>query len=130
MYVYQALWDNDRDQFIDATKKEVHAHLDRGNFEVVHKSNIPKWTPILSYVYAMKRKRRISTCKVYKWSERMNIHDGKQQYGVNYWLTYATVVTWTETWLILILSIMMGWHTNQIDLLLAYPQDPIDSLVP
>jgi hypothetical protein len=70
----------------------------------------------------MKRKRRIKTREVYKWKARLNVHGGMQTHGVNYWDTYAPVVTWPTIRLILILSLLFGWYTAQVDFVLAYPQ--------
>jgi Reverse transcriptase (RNA-dependent DNA polymerase) len=46
---------------------------------------------------------------------------------VNYWETFAPVVTWISIRLILILSILLCWHTRQIDFILAYPQAPLET---
>jgi hypothetical protein len=45
----------------------------------------------------------------------------------NYWETFAPVVTWISICLVLILSILLSWHTRQIDFILAYPQAPIET---
>ena len=92
----------------------------------MHKFNIPNETPILPYVWDMKRKQRIDMSKVYIWKARLNIHGIKQHYELNYWDNFAPVVTWTSIRLILILSIIMGWHTKKIDFVLAYNQDPVE----
>ena len=74
----------------------------------------------------MKRKRRIDTREVYRWKARLNVHGGKQQHGVNYWDTYAPVVTWSSIRLLLVLATMHSWETKQIDFVLAYPQADIE----
>ena len=51
--------------------------------------SVPKGHRVLPAVWAMRRKRRISTGKVYKWKARLNIDGGKQEKGINYWETYA-----------------------------------------
>ena len=76
----------------------------------------------------MKRKRRIDTREIYKWKARLNIHGGKQEYGVHYWETYAPVVQWTSIWMCLVLSgVLQGWHTRQLDFVLTYPQADVES---
>ena len=72
--------------------KEVNTHTENGNWVVVRKVDVPQGTKILPSVWAMRRKRRIATGEVYKWKARLNIHGGKQEYGVNYWETYAPVI--------------------------------------
>ena len=70
----------------------------------------------------MKRKKWIATWEVYKWKACLNIHSEKKQYGANYWETYAPVVTCTVIQLILILPIMMEWHTKETNFVLGYPE--------
>ena len=50
-----------------------------------------------------------------------NIHGGQQEHGVNFWETYAPVVSWQTLRLFFILSILKGWHSKQMDFVLAYP---------
>ena len=74
----------------------------------------------------MRRKRRITTGEVYKWKARLNIHGGKQEHGINYWETYAPVISWTTIRLYLILALLNKRVTRQIDFVLAYPQADIE----
>jgi Reverse transcriptase (RNA-dependent DNA polymerase) len=74
----------------------------------------------------MKRKRRLLTNDVYKWKARLNLHGGQQEHGVNYWETYAPVVTWAAIRLVMILVLMYKWYTVQIDFVLAYPQGDVE----
>jgi hypothetical protein len=70
----------------------------------------------------MKRKRIIATWEVYKWKARLNIDGSKQVKGVNYWDTYASFTSWPTVKLLLITAIIQGWHTKQLDFILAYTQ--------
>ena len=70
----------------------------------------------------MKQKSCIATREIYKWKARLNVHGGKQEYGVFYWDTYSQVAQWTSIRIFLILSIPQNWHTRQLDFVLAYPQ--------
>ena len=83
---------------------------------------MPEGVKVLPSVWAMKRKRRISTGKVYKWKARLNLHGGKQEHGINYKETYAATLAWSIIHFMLTQAIIMGWKTRQIDLTLAYPQ--------
>ena len=69
---------------------------------------------------------RLDTQEVYKWKAHLNVHGGKQKYGVDYWDTYSPVVQWTTTRLFLILSVLRGWNCRQLDFVVAYPQAPSD----
>lgn len=111
MYFDQAMQAPDRKEFIKAAIKEVNDHIDRKHWELIPRKEVPKDVKILPAVWSMKRKRDIKTRKVYKWKARLNVHGGKQEYAVNYFETYAPVVTWYTVRLLLILSILLGWHT-------------------
>ena len=105
---------------------EVQSHTDLDNWEIVHKDEVPKGTDILPAVWAMRRKRRITTQEPYKWKARLNVHGGKQEHGVNYWETYSPVVSWTTIRMYLTLSILNKWCTRQVDFVLAFPQADIE----
>jgi hypothetical protein len=125
MYLKEAMRQPDREKFIEAMKKEIKDHTDNKHWRIVHRSTIPKGTPILPAVWSMKRKRRIATREIYKWKARLTVHGGRQKKGVNYWETYAPLVQWSTTRLFLTLSVLRGWHCRQLDFVLAYTQaDP------
>jgi len=63
---------------------------------------------------------------VYKHKARLAAHGGQQEYGVNYWETYAPVVSWTSIRFFLTISLLSGWHTQQIDFVLAFPQAKVE----
>ena len=60
---------------------------------------------------------------------RPNVHEGQQEHGVHYWDTYAPVVTWQTVRFFLILSILLGWQSRQLDFVMAYPQAPTEMLL-
>ena len=64
--------------------------------------------------------------EVYKWKACLNVHGGQQEYGIHYWDTYAPVVTWQMVRFFLILSILLGWHSCQLDFVMAYLQAPAE----
>ena len=77
---------------------------------------------MIDMVWSMWRKRRINMQEVYKWKEHLNVHGGQQEHSMHYWDTYAPVVTWQIVCLFLILSILLGWQSRQLDFVMAYPQ--------
>jgi hypothetical protein len=127
MYYDQAMKQPDAEQFTQACNDEIAAHQDNGHWEIVPRTALPDGTKVVPSVWAMKRKRRIDTREIYKWKARLNIHGGKQEYGVHYWETYAPVVQWTSIRMCLIMSVLQGWHTRQLDFVLAYPQADVES---
>ncbi len=56
---------------------------------------------------------------------RLNLHDGKQIYGMNYFETYAPVETWFAIRLMIIFGIIFCWALCQVNYVMAYPQAPI-----
>jgi hypothetical protein len=127
MYYHQAMKQPDAKQFRAAMQKEIDDHVKNGHWEMMLKSEVPEGTKILDSVWAMKRKRRIKTREVYKWKGRLNVHGGQMLHGIHYWETFSPVVTWIVIRLVLILSLLLGWHTRQIDFVLAYPQAPAEA---
>ena len=52
---------------------------------------------------------------------------GSKKFGVNYFDTYATVVTWFAIRFMLIFALLFGWSLHQIDFVQAYPKVPIET---
>ena len=90
------------------------------------RSDLPTGTRVLPAVWSMKRKRRIFTGEIYRWKSRLTIDGSKQRYGIDYDETYSPVITWPAARFFLILSLIQGWHTRQLDFVLAYPQADVD----
>ena len=49
-----------------------------------------------------------------------------QQWGVNYWETYAPVVCWASVRMILIIAMINNLPTRSVDFVLAFPQADVD----
>ena len=120
MYHHTAMQQPDKKQFMEAMAKEINDHESRGHWDIILRKDVPKGTKVLKAVWSMKRKRRIDTREVYKWKARLNIHGGQQEYGVNYWETYAPVAQWSSIRLFMTIAIMKNWHMKQADFTLAY----------
>ena len=56
----------------------------------------------------------------------LNVHRGKQYYGVNYLETYSRAVTWFSIITLLTLFAIKKWHLKQVDFVQEYPQAPIE----
>ena len=126
LYWDQAMKAPDRAQFVEAVGTELEGHEKMGNYEPIPLSQVPKGTKLIDMVWSMRHKRRIKTQEVYKWKARLNVHGGQQEHGVHYWDTYAPVVTWQAVRLFLILLILLGWQSRQLDFVMAYPQAPAE----
>ena len=72
-------------------------------------------------IWSFKRKRHPDG-SLSKYKARLCCHGGQQQWGINYWETYAPVVTWASVRTLLVMSKIHGMHTKSIDFVQAYPQ--------
>ena len=107
----------------ERTQQEITTHTKRGHWKIMKVSNVLIGTRILPAVSAMRRKRRIMSREVYKWKARLKVHGGKQTHGVDYWETYAAALNWSSIRFFLTQALVHGWHTRQLNFVLAYPQD-------
>ena len=126
LYWDQVMKAHNRDKFIEAVGIELDSHEKMGNYKPIPIRNVPKGTKLIDMVWSMEHKRRIITQEVYKWKARLNVHGGQQEHGVHYWDTYTPVVTWQTVRISLILSILLGWHSRQLDFVMAYPPVPAE----
>ena len=61
-----------------------------------------------------------------KHKARLCAHGGQQTWGIDYWDTYAPVVTWASVCLLLIVAKIHGLQSKSIDFVLAFPQADLD----
>jgi len=126
MYLHEAMKAPDKDKFVEAMDKEISGQVGNKNFSIILRSDMPEGATLLPAVWAMRRKRRIATREVYKWKARLNIDGSKQVKGRDYDETYAPVASWASIRMLLVMSIIKGWHTRQLDYVMAYPQAPVE----
>ena len=127
MYYHQAMRQDDADEFKKAVEKEVNGHVENGHWKLIKRSEIPEGHETIPSVWSMRRKRDLTTNEIKKYKARLNVHGGKQTYGVNYFETYAPVVTWFAIRLMIVFGIIFNWSLKQIDFVMAYPQAPIET---
>jgi hypothetical protein len=126
MYLNQAIQQPDADQFMEAVIAEVNGHVDNKHWQLTKRSEVPPNNDVLPSVRSMRRKRDITTNEIKKYKARLNLHGGKQEFGTNYYETYAPVVTWFLIRLLIVIGIIFGWALRQCDFVMAYPQAPIE----
>jgi hypothetical protein len=100
--------------------------MNNGNFSLIERVKVPEDKTILRAVWQMKRKRDIKTRAVKKWKARLNIDGSKMKYGTHYDETCTPVARWNSILLLLSMAAIHGWHTTQIDYVLAFPQAPVE----
>jgi Reverse transcriptase (RNA-dependent DNA polymerase) len=126
LYYHEILQEPDCHKFIEAMDKEISQHNEWKNWKLVPRINVPRLLRVLPSVWAMRRKRDLTTGVITKWKVRINVYGSKQQYGIDYDETYALVASWASIWLILLISCLNNWVRRQIDYVQAFPQAPIE----
>ena len=126
MYFHQAMRQHDAEEFQEAVIREINGHVDNGHWELIRRSEIPQGHETVPSVWSMRRKRNLTTNEIKSYKARLNVHGGKQTFGVNYFETYAPVVTWFAIRLMITFGIIFGWTLKQVDFIMAYPQAPIE----
>ena len=120
MYLYQAMNQPDSKHFQQAMEKEVAAQLEKGVYTLIHRSKVPEGAPLLPAVWQMRRKRSIMTGEIKKYKARLNIDGSRQVPGRDYDQTYAPVASWASIWLLLTLTLLHHWYTQQLDFVLVH----------
>jgi hypothetical protein len=109
MYYHQTLQQPDAKQFANAVVKEVNGHVDNKHLELVKQEEVAEDAQVVPSVWSMQLKRNLTTNKITKHKARLNLHGGKQVFGMNYFKTYAPVVTWFAIRLVIIMGIIFNW---------------------
>ncbi len=108
MYLHQALRQPDSREFVEAVIKELNGHIDNNHWKLIPLTEVPEGTEVVPSVWKMQRKQDLTTGRVTKHKARLNIHGGKQEFGTNYYKTYAPVVTWFVIRLLIIFGIIFN----------------------
>jgi hypothetical protein len=95
-----------------------------GNYEIMLKTALPKGASLLPPVWQFKRKWDLCTGAIKKHKARLCLDGSKQTKGVDFWATHAPAATWNSIRVLLIMSLMLGWHAKQLDYVQAFPQAP------
>jgi hypothetical protein len=93
MYYDQALQQPDAKQFASAIVKEINGHVDNKYWTLVKQKDVPKEAQVVPSVWAMRHKCYLTTNKAIKHKARLNLHGGKQVYGMNYFETCAHLLS-------------------------------------
>jgi hypothetical protein len=125
MYLQQALGQHDSKEFVQAVVKEINRHMDCKNWTLKKRNKVPDDVQIVPSVWLMQCKCDLTTNKIKSHKAQLNLHSGKQIYGMNYFETSAPVVTWFAIRLMIIFDIIFCWAHYKVDSVMAYPQAPI-----
>ncbi len=92
LYLQQALRQPDAKEFVQAVIKEVNGHVDCKNWTLKKRSEVPENIRIVPSVWLMQCKRDLTTNEIKLHKARLNLHGGKQIYGMNYFETCCDMV--------------------------------------
>ncbi len=109
MHLHQALWQPDACQFINSVIKEINGHVNQKHWLVIPIEEVPEDTNIIPSVWALQCKYNLTTGAITKHKVRLNLHGGKQEFGMTYYDTYAPVVTWFAIRLMIVFGILFDW---------------------
>jgi hypothetical protein len=126
LYLQQVLRQHDAKEFVQAVVKEVNRHMNCKNWTLKKRSKVSEDVQIMPSVRSMQCKRDLTMNKIKSHKARLNLHGRKQIYGMNYFKTYAPVVTWFTIRLMIIFGIIFCWALCQVDFVMAYLQAPIE----
>ena len=129
----QMLKASDQDEFVKAQVPEIEGLTEAGVFEYHFMSELPPTAHLLNAIWSYRRKRRPDGTLL-KYKSRICADGSQQQYGVDYWETYAPVCQWSTIRLLMIISAMLGLKSRQVDYTQAFPQasleDPVYMRIP
>ena len=111
--------------FVQAMMTELEAHEVRDHWTIMLRSDLLPGTKIILAIWSYKRKR-CPDGRILKYKAKICAHGGMQKWGVNYWETYAHVVTWLSVRTLLILAILHDLEARSNDFTLAFPQADLD----
>ena len=136
----QMLLQHDKDKFVEAMKTEISSMFAQKIWRKVprkemmehfhrlkQEGNDPR-RPQIMMIWSFKRKRNPDGT-ITKHKARLCCHGGQQQWGVNYWDTYAPVVTWSSIRIMMTLACLHNMHTKSVDFVQAYPQAKLKSTI-
>jgi hypothetical protein len=115
----------DREHFETDMCREMTELFASDTLELISRSSIPSDNKPLQAIWSFRRKRR-PDWTISKYRFRVCPHGGQQIEGINYWDTYAPVISWRTVRLTLVLSLLSGLKSRQVDYVSAYTQAPLD----
>jgi hypothetical protein len=84
--------------------KEVDGHINNDHWKLIPCTEVPEDTEVVPSVWAIQRKQDLTMGRVTKHKARLN-----QEFGTNYYETYAAMVTWFAIQLLIVFGILFNW---------------------
>jgi hypothetical protein len=119
------LREEDNRQYFKAMEVELDDHEVQNHWTLVERNNMLPGAKTVMAIWSFKCKR-FPDGSLNKHKARLCAHGGRQTWGLDYWETYAPVVTWASVCLLLIVAKIHGLESKSIDFVLAFPQAELD----
>ena len=120
-----AMKQDDKLSFIDATEKEISTNNKGGHWSIVDHNTIPNKAWPIKAIWYFKRKRKPNG-ELLKHKARLCAHGRMQQWGDSYWETYSPVVNMLSISLIFAIAKLHNLDWKAIDFVLAFPQADLE----
>ncbi len=119
------LRENDCIKFFEAMGVKLRDHKDHCHWTLMLHKELPVDVKKIMAIWSFKCKR-FPDGMLNKHKAQLCTHGGQQTWGLDYWDTYAPVITWASIWLLLIIAKIHGLKSKSIDFVLAFPQANLD----
>ncbi len=119
------LHENDHIKFFKAMEVEIRDHEDRCHWTLMLRKDSPVDVKMMMAIWSFKCKR-FPNGTLNKHKTQLCAHGGQQTWGLDYWDTYAPVVSWASIQLLLIIARIHGLKSKSIVFVLAFPQANLD----
>jgi len=121
----QMLCTTDKQEFLNAKSDEINGLLQMNVWRYWWISTLPKGAQIINSVWSYCHKLTIDG-QLLKYKARFCADGRQQQYGIDYFESYAPVIIWSTVCLVLLLSVLLNLHCCQVDFTQAFPQAKIN----
>ena len=106
--------------------KEIQTLLDMKTWTIVTRASVKQaGRKVLPTTWSFRLKRRPDGT-AYKYKARWCVRGDLQVYGKDYWQSYSPVCQWSTVHLLLIMSVVHGLHTRQVDYVNAFAQAKLE----
>jgi hypothetical protein len=124
----QMFKDQDAPKFIASQAPELKGLKDLDVFDIKPMSAKPRNARLLSSIWSYRRKRSPIGI-ILKYKARLCVDGSQQEFGRDFWETYAPMVSWSTIRLVLLLSTILNLKSRQVDYTQEFPQAPLEDPV-
>ncbi|GAX26628.1 hypothetical protein FisN_UnNu100, partial [Fistulifera solaris] len=121
---HQAMSSAEYREWQEAMVKEIRMLEMMGTWKKIPRASVPANKRVIKSTWAFRLKRSPDGTPT-KYKARFCVRGDMEIKGVDYFESYSPVVQWSTVRLLLIMSIVHGMHTRQVDYVNAFAQAPL-----